>query len=131
MKKNFKLPSVSIVICTLNCKEELKTCLESIKKQDYPKGKLEVVVVDSFSNDGTIELAKDYGAKVILTKLKGVEGRGMPKAIGCEKSRGEIIITIDSDNSMIEEDWIKKAVYPLMCDPEVSFTIYIAPFVYA
>ena len=130
MKKPLKLPSVSIVICTLNCKEDLEICLKSIKKQDYPKEKLEVVIVDSYSDDGTIELAKDYGAKILLTKIRGyMEGRGMPKAIGCKKSKGEIIITIDSDNAMVEKDWIKKAVYPLMCDPEVSFTISRMAFI--
>jgi glycosyltransferase involved in cell wall biosynthesis len=115
---------VSIVICTLNCKKDVKRCLESIKKQDYPKKKLEILIVDSYSTDGTIEVAKEYGAKVILTKIRGyMEGKGMPKSMGCQKAKGEFILTIDSDNALVEKDWIKKSVFPMMQDKEINFTI--------
>jgi glycosyltransferase involved in cell wall biosynthesis len=130
MEKEFIFPKVSIIICTLNCKEDLKNCLKGIQKQDYPKTKIEIIIVDSYSRDGTIELAKSFGAKVILTKIRGyMEGRGMPKAIGCDKAKGEIIVTIDSDNTMVEKDWIQKAIYPLMDDSEISFTISRMAFV--
>lgn len=123
-KKLKSLPKVSIVICTLNCRDFLERCLKSIRSQDYPQKKVEIVVVDSYSTDGTIEVARKYGSRVILTKVRGyMEGRGMPKAIGCEKAKGDIIITIDSDNAMVEKDWIRKAIYPLVSDKEVSFTI--------
>ena len=119
-----KYPSVSFVICTLNCKEYAERCLKSIREQDYPQKKVEIVVVDSYSTDGTIEVAKNFGAKIILTKVRGyMEGKGMPKSIGCSKAKGEIIITIDSDNKLVEKDWIKKMVYPLMNDSEVNFCI--------
>lgn len=122
MKKEY--PKVSFVICTLNCRDYTERCIESIIKQDYPKKNIEIVVVDSYSTDGTIEIAKKYGAKIILTKIRGyMEGKGMPKSIGCEKAKGDIIITIDSDNALVEKDWIKKMIYPLMSNPEVSFSI--------
>lgn len=117
-------PKVSFVICTLNCRDYTERCIKSIRKQDYPQKKIEIIVVDSYSDDGTIEIAKKLGAKVILTKIRGyMEGKGMPKSIGCEKAKGDIIITIDSDNALVEKDWIKKMVYPLVNNPEVSFSI--------
>lgn len=119
-----KLPKISIVICTLNCKDDLKECLESIRNQDYPKDKVEVIIVDSYSDDGTIELAKSFGAKVILTKKRGyMEGKGMPKSMGCKSAKGSIIITIDSDNSFVEKDWLRKIADILTKDKEVSFCI--------
>lgn len=118
------LPKISFVICTLNCKDYLKKCLASIRAQDYPKNKVEIVIVDSYSDDGTIELARSFGARVILTKIRGyMEGKGMPKAIGCEKARGEIIITIDSDNSLVEKDWIRKMIFPLLNNPKIDYSI--------
>jgi len=123
MKKKV-LPKVSFIICTLNCKDYLEICLKSIRKQDYPKNKVEIVIVDSYSTDGTIELAKSFGAKVILTKKRGyMEGKGMPKSIGCASAKGDIIITLDSDNSLVEKNWIKKTVYPLMTDDNVNICI--------
>ncbi|MEK6855018.1 MAG: glycosyltransferase family 2 protein [Nanoarchaeota archaeon] len=119
-----RFPKVSFVICTYNCKDYLKRCLKSIAEQDYPKDKIEIVVSDSYSNDGTIEVARAYGARVILTKIRGyMEGKGMPKSIGCEKASGEIIIIIDSDNKLVEKDWVKKMVYPLISDESVNYCI--------
>ena len=119
-----KEPKVSFVICTFNCKDYPERCIKSIKKQDYPKNKIEILVVDSYSNDGTIEMVKKYGCKLILTKIRGyMEGKGMPKSIGCSKATGDIIVTIDSDNALVEKDWIKKTVYPLMIDKNIAFCI--------
>ena len=119
-----KLPKVSIVICTLNCREDTRRCLTSIREQDYPQNLVEIIIVDSYSTDGTIEVARELGAKVILTKIRGyMEGKGMPKSLGCSKAKGDIIITIDSDNKLVEKDWIKKMVFPLMNDKSVNFVI--------
>lgn len=118
------LPTVSFVICTLNCKDFTQRCLKSIRAQDYPQNKIEIVVVDSYSTDGTIETAQSLGARVILTKIRGyMEGKGMPKAIGCSKAKGDIVITIDSDNKLVEKDWIRKMIYPLMTDDSVNYSI--------
>lgn len=118
------MPNVSFVICTLNCREYAKRCLQSIRKQNYPQNKVEIVVVDSYSTDGTIEVAKELGAKVILTKIRGyMEGKGMPKSIGCDKAKGDIIFTIDSDNFLVEKDWIRQMIYPLLTNPDIDYCI--------
>lgn len=117
-------PTVSFVICTLNCKDYTERCLRSIRNQDYPQDKIEIVVVDSYSTDGTIEVAESFGSKVILTKVKGyMEGKGMPKSIGCENAIGDIIITIDSDNALVEKNWIKRMIYPLVSDSSIDYSI--------
>ena len=119
-----RTPTISFIICTLNCRDYLERCLKSIRNQDYPQNKVEIVIVDSYSTDGTLEVAKSHKARIILTKKRGyMEGKGMPKSIGCEKARGEIIITIDSDNALVEKDWIKKTTYPLMTDKNVNLCI--------
>ncbi len=123
-KDKKKYPKVSFVICTLNCRDYLERCLKSIWEQDYPKNKIELIVVDSYSTDGTIEIARILGAKVILTKIRGyMEGKGMPKSIGCSKAKGDIIVTIDSDNALVEKDWIKKMIYPLIINKDISLAI--------
>ncbi|WP_156804346.1 glycosyltransferase family 2 protein, partial [Rhodanobacter fulvus] len=53
MMDNF--PSVSIVIVNLNGKHHLHDCFQSIQRLNYPKDKIEVILVDNGSTDGSVE----------------------------------------------------------------------------
>ena len=74
---------VSVIIPTYNSAKTLWICLGSIENQTYDD--LEVIVVDNFSKDGTVEIAKSYGAKVI--ELRGE--RAKAKNVGLRFSKGE------------------------------------------
>lgn len=82
---------VSVIIPTKNSSDTLYRCLESIKKQTYKN--IELVVVDNFSTDKTVQIAKKYADKVYL---KGPE-RSAQVNFGVEKSRGELVYKVDSD----------------------------------
>jgi glycosyltransferase involved in cell wall biosynthesis len=61
--------SVSILILTLNEERNLAACLESVKWSD------DIVVLDSFSTDRTIEIAQAFGARVIQRKFDDYASR--------------------------------------------------------
>ena len=84
-------PLVSIVIPTRNSEKTLLLCLESIKRQTY--GNIEVIVVDNFSRDKTVEIGKKYGAKVYI---RGPE-RSAQMNYGALKAKGEFVYFIGSD----------------------------------
>ena len=50
---NNNYPLVSIVIPTLNSKEDIVKCLDSIQNLDYSKNKIELIIWDNGSTDGT------------------------------------------------------------------------------
>jgi len=102
---------ISIVIPTLNAASVLKECLESIDKQDYPKNKIEIVIADGGSTDGTLELAKKYKAVIIENKLKTAEAG---KAVGVKHATGDFIALIDSDNFLPTKNWLNEMVSPLI-----------------
>lgn len=106
-----KYPFVSFIIPTFNAERYLKLCLDSIFMQNYPKNKIEVLIIDGGSTDKTIKIAKQYKI-TILSNPKRIAEYG--KSIGIKKSNGDYFILMDSDNEIVERDWLVKMVYPIL-----------------
>jgi dolichol-phosphate hexosyltransferase len=89
----------SIIIPTLNEQNGIRLTIKSIPKS-LIKSKLgyevEILVVDGGSMDSTREIASKLGARVIVEKRKGY-GRACKS--GFDAARGEILVTIDADNT--------------------------------
>ena len=95
-------PFVSIIIPAKNESKLLPQCLEALLQQDYPKDRYEIILVDNGSTDNTVEVAKQYGAKVsIQPKLNISELRNH----GSDVARGSILGFIDAD-IVVEKDWL-------------------------
>lgn len=111
-----KLPSISIVIPTRNSEKTLERCLRSIVEQEYPREKMMLVIVDAFSSDKTVEIAKAFGATVLINpRITGEAG----KALGADAAKSEILAFIDSDNVLSSKDWLIKMVEPFMNNSEI------------
>src|SRR3990167_5450716 len=65
IKKKSDWPRVSVIIPVYNREWCIGNCLASICKQEYPKGKIEVLVVDAGSSDKTLEIARRYPVRII------------------------------------------------------------------
>jgi glycosyltransferase involved in cell wall biosynthesis len=102
-----KLPKVSVVI-VLYCREkEIKYCLESLIRQDYP-GEFEIILVDDKSTDNSIEAVNQYLREAeatwsgplaqvhVLRNEKNV-GNCRSRNIGIAHAKGDLIVVIDSD----------------------------------
>ena len=63
-------PTITIVIPTLNSQQVLYTCLKSVIEQNYPKTKLEIIVVDGGSVDDTLSIAQKFNVKMINNPLR-------------------------------------------------------------
>jgi len=110
--KNSKtFPKVSIVIPTLNSAKVLSSCLDSIKKQDYPN--YEILICDGGSTDLTINIAKKYKSKILINTLKTAEAG---KAIGLKNATGKYVAFIDSDNILPTSQWLSEMISPLESD---------------
>ena len=91
-----ELPTLSIVIPVLDRAEELGRCLASIGRIDYPQAKLQVIVVDDGSRDGSAAVARSFGAVVVSSG--GVRrGPAAARNVGASLASGEILAFIDSD----------------------------------
>src|SRR2546426_12784597 len=111
-----KYPLVSVIIPTKNSERTIRRCLESVRTQTYRN--FEIVVVDNFSSDSTVRIAKKY-ADVIL--LAGPERTSQVKQ-GAAKSKGDFIYKIDSD-FVLEPSVLEKAVRVALDEKAVGVVI--------
>ena len=98
-------PSVTVVIPARNEEHNLPTSLGSILGQDYPSDKLEVIVVDDYSEDATKRVAENLMADTSFN-ARCINGRPLPKGwigksnacmAGALQAEGEYIFFIDAD----------------------------------
>ena len=96
MKKN---TFVSVIVPTYNRKENLKKCLEALKKIDYPKKSYEAIIINDGGEDGTDEFMKKFIKENKGFKYLKQKNSGPAKARnnGVKNSKGEIIVFIDDD----------------------------------
>ncbi len=114
------LPSLSIITVAKNSEYILDDCYSRIIKQDYPKDKIELILVDGGSSDNTKEVASKYGAKVIDGGYpNNQEAR---RCVGFWHANNEILAYIDSDNLLPDKNWLKQMVLPLVEDNEIIAT---------
>ncbi len=115
-------PSVTVVIPAYNEGEMVLKSIESVIAADYPREKLEIIVIDDGSKDDTwryICQAADCHPDLI-TALRHDTNRGKREALalGFTHGRGDIFVTIDSD-SIIEPDALLAVTGPFR-DPKVG-----------
>ena len=113
-------PYISIVIPTLNSGKFLDRCLKSLTKLDYPKNKLEILIVDGGSKDNTLDIAKKYSVSIVF---ENNTGRGAAYNKGLKEAKGEYIAFLDSD-AFAQRTWLKKAIEVLNRDPLVAIVYF-------
>ncbi|MGZ3775038.1 MAG: glycosyltransferase family 2 protein [Pseudobdellovibrionaceae bacterium] len=88
-----KLP-ISLVIITFNEEAHIQRCILSAPFVD------DIVVVDSFSTDRTVEIAEKCGARVFSEKWKGF---GPQKAFAADQARNPWVLSLDADEALSPE----------------------------
>lgn len=88
------MPTLSVVLTTLNEERNIDRCLSSVKWAD------EIVVVDSFSGDRTVELAKKYSGRIYQHEFPG-SSRQVER--GIQYATGDWIFYIDADEEVSPE----------------------------
>lgn len=97
MRKN-ELVEVSIIVPCRNEGKFIAMCLDSIITNNYPKDKLEFLVVDGMSEDGTRAIVEGYTQRYPFIRLLENPKKITPCAlnIGIRNAKGEVIIRMDA-----------------------------------
>ncbi len=107
-------PRFSVIVPAYNAASTIGVCLDALSRQTVPSDLYEVIVVDDGSTDGTAEIARRCGARVISQPNAGPAAA---RNRGVEAARGEILLFTDADCEPTP-DWIAAFAGALDANPD-------------
>lgn len=82
-------PKISVIIHTLNEEKNIRNCLETVKWAD------EIIIVDMYSEDKTVEIAKEYTDKIFF--FERLEYADPAREFSLGKASNEWVLSVDAD----------------------------------
>jgi len=108
------LPFVSVVIPMRNEAASIGDCVDAVLAQDYPAERLEVLVVDGESDDGSAAVIERYARDTGRVRLLSNPRRIVPPALNTaiRAARGDVIVRVDG-HTRIAADYVSTGVETL------------------
>ena len=117
-------PLVSFVVPVRNDAARLETCLRSIVTNGHGSKRIEIIVVDNGSTDGSAAVARRFGAEVVTVEHGRVSAL---RNQGASRARADVLAFIDADNE-IAAGWVYTALECLrLPNTAVVGALYQAP----
>ncbi|MFQ5866976.1 MAG: glycosyltransferase family 2 protein [bacterium] len=110
------MSELSVIIITYNEQENIRDCLESVNWSD------EIVIVDSFSSDKTVEIAREFTSKIFQKKWTNFSQQ---KNFALGKASNEWVLWIDADERATPE--LKEEILTILNSEFQSFDGYYIP----
>lgn len=118
-----ELPTLTVIIPAFNEGPMVENSIRSAALSDYPRDKLEIIVVDDGSRDDTFfhmrHLRREFPNLVRLVRFAGNRGKRAALCEAIRVAKGEIIVTIDSDSEVTRET-LREMVAPFLADARIG-----------
>jgi GT2 family glycosyltransferase len=113
-----ELPNVSLIVLNFNGKQHLAECLPSLSQLDYPADKLEVVVVDNASTDGSARYVQAQHPHIRLVQNAENLGFATGNNLGAQAATGQYVVFLNND-MWVERRFVAELVAAIHSGPEV------------
>ncbi|MDD5086644.1 MAG: glycosyltransferase family 2 protein, partial [Candidatus Nanoarchaeia archaeon] len=118
-------PFVSVIVPAYNEEESIKETLDSLIRLDYPKEKIEIIVVNDGSKDSTIQVTEKFisdnpGYDIKLVNQEN-QGKWMAMNNALKVAKGEFFACLDAD-SVVNKHALKRMV-PYFEDENVAIVL--------
>ena len=107
--KSKKKPTVTVIVPAYNEEHTIEKTIRSLLNLDYPKDKLDIIVVDDGSTDNTFKVAKKFASDQLIVIRKKNGGKATAMNLGIKMSTTDFIGCLDAD-SFVAPDALKKMV---------------------
>jgi GT2 family glycosyltransferase len=107
------LPRAAIVVLNLNGKHHLVPCFDSIAALDYPKDRLEVILVDNGSGDGSADEMRARHPWVRLIENPRNVGFSAGSNQGALAARDPEVQVFLNNDMRVEKGWLRELVAPI------------------
>ena len=111
-------PSISVVVLNHNGRQHLADCFHSLQRLDYPRQKIELILVDNASNDGSIAFMTEHFPDARVIRNQSNLGFAKGNNIGAEAARGRYVAFLNND-TRVDEGWLREMIQPVLREKEV------------
>jgi len=113
---NYNKLDYEVHICTLNEEDYIESTLKSIVRQDpVARGDVPIVLIDSKSDDRTVEIAKSYVDEIILSDKGLLTARNK----GINKRNPDVVLSADAAD-IYSRGWVNELAKPFEHDNIVA-----------
>lgn len=111
-------PTISVIVATHDRPEQLRRCLQSLLRQDYPD--FEIIVVDNAPADGAAKaLAQGVFREQVCYVSEPVAGLARAHNRGLARARGSLVAFTD-DDTLVDPGWLSALAVPFEQDPRIG-----------
>lgn len=114
-----ELPFVTVVVLNYNGLEHLEPCFHSLMALDYPAQRLELLLVDNGSSDGSVAFMKKRFPAVRLIRNERNLGFAGGNNVGVRAAQGELVAFLNND-MRVEPHWLRELVAPFKAGTDVA-----------
>lgn len=119
-------PVISVIVPVYKQETLLERCLDSILEQDFED--FEILVVDDASPDNTWKICEKYSRcdpRIKIFRNERNRGQGYSRNLALEKSSGEYVIYVDSDDYLLP-GYFSHAVHVMRSDMDLDLAHFAA-----
>ena len=109
-----ELPRVGLVILNYNGRHHLERCFKSLSELDYPEQRLEVLLVDNGSTDGSLEELREKHGWVRLIENEDNLGFSAGCNQGARAAEAPEVLVFLNNDMRVERDWLRELVGPVV-----------------
>lgn len=112
-------PQLSVLVPAYNEEGYVGPCIDALLSASYPRDRLEVLVIDDGSTDGTYAEAARRASEVVTVLRQENAGKHSALNLGLEHATADLIVTIDADSN-VAEDALEEIVRTFERRPEAA-----------